>query len=608
MTYRRISKKDAEAGRSLASFLLSAGYFPQIYEGPSSDFTKIPYRGPNGGGKNQRFVTVSGPNVVGAQVDPYNSWALSGNQVWYQHSSKARTGQDKLNEFMELDQLGKNLKANEIRYQSKFSNLMGTNFEQPDLTEHKSLEADFFKKSMSTFQSNSAKNSGRFLSHLNKQLSKEVEKKMGKSVGAPTPTEVEATGGALMHEEQAKAIEGAGRAQEQGIGRTQPIDAKYHTVAGNIFIDVTEMTTSAGGHHGLGPSGVKSLSGKLDNIREKDFKMIKNEVFNHYQERIGVFNEGIRKIRENAQRTKYKKESGRITPEEMRRAGFRDDEKFTDARGAQRQALTTKDQFGRRLRNASAGAAAVAAKLAFDTGKKKVDKSATAFILHSLGTFNSHQGNYYHGLTVSHNPHVTTSINFRMFSANAKQRAYEYKKLRKEKDIVVSYGYASLEILRRKGVLKRGEYVDTVRKMKNIHHGARYMRGTKKFFLDGINNVAARRGKGRKMKQEIIVDGKPIEQTESYEAGLGSAAIYIPSGWSEAVIDNVVEYFQKDKGPFAPSKISTFNHQIQDVITNEEAMVLQRGFKGSKIYYPQKLSFWATPYYGYSRAYGREAQ
>tara|TARA_R100000995_G_scaffold13809_1_gene5495 strand:+ start:108 stop:1934 length:1827 start_codon:yes stop_codon:yes gene_type:complete len=608
MTYSRISRKDAEAGRSLASFLISAGYFPQIYEGSSNDFSKIPYRGPNGGGKNQRFVTVAGPNVVGAQVDPYNSWALSGNQVWYQHSSKARTGQDRLSEFMELDQLGKNIKANEIRYQSKFKNLMGTSAVQPDLTEHKSLEAEFFKKSMSTFQANSAKNSGVFLSHLNKQLAKEVEKKMGKSVGAPEPVEVEATGGALMPEEQTSAINEAGRAQEQGIGRTQPIDAKYHTVGGNIFIDVSEMTVAAGGHHGLGPSGVKSLAGKLDNIKEKDFKMIKNEVFKHYQERITVFNEGIRKIRENAQKTKYKKTSGRITPEEMRRAGFTEGETFADKRGAQRQALTTKDQFGRRLKNASAGAAAVSRKLGFDTAKKKVDKSATAFILHSLGTFNSHQGNYYHGLTVSHNPHVTTSINFRMFSPNAKQRAYEYKKLRKEKDVHVSYGYASLEILRRKGVLKRGEYVDAVRKMKNVHHGARYMRGAKKFFLDGINNVAARRGKGKKLKQEIIVDGEKVTQTESYEAGLGSAAIYIPSGWSDAAIENVVSYFQKDKGPFAPSKISSFNHQIQDVITNEEAMVLQRGFKGSKIYYPQKLSFWATPYYGYSRAYGTEAQ
>ena len=38
----------------------------------------------------------------------------------------------------------------------------------------------------------------------------------------------------------------------------------------------------------------------------------------------------------------------------------------------------------------------------------------------------------------------------------------------------------------------------------------------------------------------------------------------------------------------------------------EENKALQRGYGGYTPHWPRNLSFWATPYYGYSSAYGED--
>ena len=170
--------------------------------------------------------------------------------------------------------------------------------------------------------------------------------------------------------------------------------------------------------------------------------------------------------------------------------------------------------------------------------------------------------------------------------------------------MAVSYGYASLEILRRKGILKSGTYVNTARKQKNAHHGARYMRGAKQITVGGYQTVGVRRGAGKRLTQTVEADGKKVKIKS--EAGLGSAAIFIPTGWSDKFIARATAYLQEDN--FRPAKqgTNTFNHSIQDRIDTVQNRALQSGYKGSRVYWPQTLSFWATPYYGYSSAYGAE--
>ena len=628
-----VSRQDAIAGRKLKSFLLSAGYFPTVTFGKHPDYAQGRYTYGRSPPKN-RFVTVAGVNVIGGEPAVNNAWKLSGNHVWYQHAgAQQKTGAERLQKFFDLENARDEnffTQANELFTGGPPEGFYGPNtpseymnpWKSPEEAEGKNpmdvgvqskrgalQEKEFFKRVYRIWQRNSGKESNSFLKTLNSQLKSDIQsalatgKTKGELFGSRKVTHGDVTPGSLMPEEQTLAIsEKQGATQEPTIGLTQPIDTKYVTVAGNIFIDVSDMTISAGDHHGLGPKGIKTTASDLTKIDESNFASLQNDIYEHFQDRIGMFNEGIIRIRENAL-----KKAGRktVTPEEMRRAGFTKGQRYTDAKGDSRRALQFKNFQKKTLANASAGASGVGKLLMMEGGKKVVDDSATKFILHSLGTWNSHLGNYYHGLTVSHDPHVTSSIRFRQHAADHASRAYEYKKLRKKQDILVSYGYASLELLRRRNMLNTGNYIETVRKMKNIHHAARYMKGHKKVLLNGYQAINAKGGmsQGSKTKTITTDDGQEVKGGH----GLGSVGIHIPTGWATIAVDKAIEFLSKDGGwrPDTQGKKS-FTHPIHDRIENEERLAMKRGWGNPKapVYWPSQLDFWATPYYGYALSYG----
>ena len=112
-------------------------------------------------------------------------------------------------------------------------------------------------------------------------------------------------------------------------------------------------------------TNIETTASDLTKIDESNFASLQNDIYEHFQDRIGMFNEGIIRIRENAL-----KKAGRktVTPEEMRRAGFTKGQRYTDAKGDSRRALQFKNFQKKTLANASAGAGGVGKLLMMEGG------------------------------------------------------------------------------------------------------------------------------------------------------------------------------------------------------------------------------------------------
>tara|TARA_Y100000593_G_scaffold86995_1_gene166707 strand:- start:761 stop:2695 length:1935 start_codon:yes stop_codon:yes gene_type:complete len=635
MAYKRISKEDAIKGRKLKSFVLSAGYFPTVKFGGKHEWRVGMYQYGRSPPKHH-FVTVEGVNVMGGEPITESAWKLSGNHVWYQYGGKlAVEGQSRLQQFIDLE----NKKGNAKSSMKKINDLMmdqGKSFsEEVDMKNYSKFygdapwdlgepsnpvqfgvqmnrgelrEKEFFKKLYRVFAYNANKESLSFLSNLNKQLRHEVKKSLTEAggvsanVGGETVT---VTAGSRMSEEQARVSE-FGRPQDHGIGATEPMDTTYYTIGGNIYIDVSDMPISQGGQHGIGEGGIQLKSKHLTEAEEGNFTNVRNTIYEHFQERIGVFNTTIARIRHNAQELAGR---NKVSAEEMRRAGFSGNwnksGKFTQgtryktAKGGMAPALAHRRNLkNKTINNASATANAVMANLMTTGALEWSDKSAVDFTLHALGTYNNHQGDYYHGMTVKHDPHITASVRFRMFAEDHASRAFEYRKLNKKRDVIVSFGYASLEILRRRNMLNSANYVNHVKKMKDIHAGARYLKGVRKITLNGIQHGKMRGGKQFDNSTcKISGTDKVIKK-----GGFGSAAIHIPQGWSDEAIDNAIRLLSKDGG-FRPAQQGQFAHQnkLQTRLTGLQEDARENGFDDQKVHWPKQVAFWATPYYGYAR-------
>ena len=654
MPYSPVTVDQAIEGRTLKSFLLSAGYFPQVTHGTGGGGAGAPAN-QNWGWLQARspprhhFVTVKGVNVMGGDPVPDSAWKLSGNHVWYQSAQfAAAEGEDRLRRFMALDET-------DPSFFKKFSDLGEDNFDELDLTGgwterytygdyerdpvsqefdmskpgrfggmdpinpmiaaynyRREVERDFFVRMYRTFANNASRESGRFLTSLNNQLRDEVRRAVGgQELGHRRRTTVDVTAGSRMSEEQARVSE-HGRAQSRSsIGRTEPIDTVYYNIGGNIYIDVSDMPVTTGGQHGIGAGGIALSASALTDAEAGNFDNVKSAIYEHYQERIGVFNETIVAIRENAMDLKRRQQDqSPLTAAEMRRAGFTQSDRYTTDTGGRAPSLSHhRHTRNRNINNASATANAVMRNLMTRGGQTLSDESAVAFTLHALGTFNEHQGDYYHGMTVTHNPHITTSVRFRMFAANHASRAFEYRRLNQERDVIVSYGYASLEILRRRNMLNTVNYVDHVRTQKNIHAGARYLRGARQIVLNGVQSGGMRGGRAwRNTESRIAAGGRDAGQVIR-SGGFGSVAIHIPQGWSDVAINNAIEMMQS--GSFRPQRAAqgrfAHDHALQTILHEQQESAVEDGFNGNPVYWPRQLDFWATPYYGYATSGGTEA-
>jgi hypothetical protein len=647
-----ITPEQAEAGRAIRSMVFTAGFWPRVV----NDASQRPYAGTpfsERGSEKSRFVFAEGVNVLSKEPVFNNPWKLAGNRVWYKFATPdIHEKHEQVQKYFNLDnkavsdQEAENIRkflGNDNEAMQMMGVTMGQGFDDISTSGQQVVkyfrEKEFFLKAFNTFKSNNAKYTGTYLSELMSQLRKDL-----RTSGSMQPKGVPASGhaakgqkkgrysgytqtlsktaGALMREEQTRVVEGGRAADTSGlIGMTQPIDATYANMMGRVHIDVSEMRVSEGGHHGLSAGAIMSEQEAQDLAGGEHFEEIKERVFDYYQERIGEWNQGISAIRERAKKISGKKT---VSAGAMRRAGFGAGAKVMSAGkatsgipkhkganpskfgkpGKQRPALSygkggraTKQKL---LRNASVSAKTVAQQVFSTLGTANLNKTAAQFIMHGLGTWNQHNGRYYHGLTVTKDPHVTTSILFRMFGRNA-QRAYEYKNLRENNDVMVHYGFASLAILDKLGRFNSQNYLQTVQDMSDVHLSTRYVKNVNDIVKNTVMAQGARSGKGFKMTQRITAgDGERFEMET--HGGVASTAIYIPSGWTKDVIGRTMEIFE---GRFNSTGANRAGFRAKAKSAAKPFQAKMREFEDTAatrfdvpVYWPKVADFWASPYYG----------
>ena len=514
-------------------------------------------------------------------------------------------------------------------------------------------EKEYFLRVFNQFKMNNSKYTGTYLSDLMKQLKKDLRSTMGKEGATPKSGKMATgssadrfagrkgalskTAGALMREEQTRVVEGGRAADTSGlIGMTQPIDTTYVTQMGRVHIDVSEMPIYEGGHHGLSAGRIMSPKEAQELAEEGDFNKkggLRDQIYDYYQARIPEWNKGIEAIRNRALAQTGGKTVG---PGAMRRAGFgigdvsqkstpyagprptRPSKFGPTMRGVQQAKFgktrkTPMLNYGvggratkrKLLRNASVSAKKLAQHLFSTLNVPNLNQTAATFIMHGVGTFNQHKGKYYHTLTVSKDPHVTGSVFFQMFSRNAK-RAYEYKELKKERDVKIYHGFASLNILQSLGAYESANYVQTVSDMSDVHLVARYIKNVRHIVRNTVMSQGARSGKGFKLKQKIKSKADSEKTGETFEidsghGGIGSCAVYVPTGWTEDVIARTIEIFEgrfnstgAQRAGFR-SKAKSAARPFQEFMENIQE---ESHYGNTEVFWPRTADFWASPYFG----------
>jgi len=505
-------------------------------------------------------------------------------------------------------------------------------------------EKAYFLRVFNQFRMNNSKYTGTYLSELVKTLKSDLRSTLsgagstprsGKEATGTDPDRykgrkgaISKTAGAMMREEQARVVKGGEAADTSGlIGLTQPIDTTYLTVMGRVHIDVSEMPVWEAGHHGLSGGAIMTRQEAKDLAGGEHFDEIRERVFDYYQARIPEWNEGIAAIRERALAVSGTKTVG---PAAMRRAGYGMgdvSQKGTPSAGTMGGSKIavgsrkTPSKFGKirktkmlnygvggrntkkkLLRNASVSAKKLAQHLFAGMRGDNLNKTAASFIMHGIGTYRQHKGKYYNTLTVSKDPHVTTSIFFRMYSRNA-ARAYEYKNLREEQDVLVHHGFASLGVLEHLGHYNTVNYVQTVQDMSDAHLVARYVKNVRDIVKNTVMAQGARSGKGFKLKQKISTQAGEDETFEfdADHGGIGSCAVYLPTGWTKNVMARVVDIFE---GRFnsTGARRAAFRSQakmhakpFQDFM---DGIQEESTYLNTELYWPKIADFWASPYFG----------
>lgn len=638
-----VTPQQAEAGQAIRSMVFTAGFWPRIVQ----DRNIKPYRGTpfsERGSEKSRFVFAEGVNVLSKTPFLHNPWKLSGNRVWYQFAdSKVRETHEIVKGLLNLDGLSPNPDGktdHEVEQLKKFlrggpdDQMMGVSLakgllqsgslvegESKQQVESYFAEKEYFLKVFNQFKMNNSKYTGTYLSDLMKHVKKDLRTTMGattprsgKMAGGSKPDRfagrsgaLSKTAGALMREEQARVVKGGQAADtSKMIGMTQPIDTTYVTKMGKVHIDVSEMPISEGGHHGLSGGRIMSPERAKELAEEGDFETLRNEVYDYYKARIPEWNQGIKAIREKALSVSDTKTVG---PGAMRRAGYGMKDVALSAAptksGFRKTPMLNYGAGGRGtkkklLRNASVSAKKLANHFFSTLGVKNLNTAAASFIMHGVGTFNQHQGKYYNTLTVSKDPHVTASVYFRMFQRNAK-RAYEYKKLRKEQDVAVYHGFASLGILEALGHYESANYIQTVTDMSDTHLVARYIKNVRNIVRNTVMSQGARSGKGFKLKQKIKTKAGRGEKFEvnANHGGLGSCAVYVPTGWTENVIARTMEIFEGRFNSTGARRASFDPHRAARPFQEFMENIQEDSHHGNtEVFWPKTADFWASPYYG----------
>ena len=421
---------------------------------------------------------------------------------------------------------------------------------------NKDLEQRFVRDAFKAYRKNVATYSKTLLTDINKTAG------LGKrDYGV---TDIEPTPGAMMPEEQTKVLADydIDAIKGEGIGLANPTDAIYKVGDKIIPIEMTDQLITEANQHGINDPNITTA--EVDDMLskgKKGEKELKDRIRNIFNKEIANnWNPAIRNMKKIA-RKKYK--TDRPTPEQVRKL---DEGTLQRGRaGAKKYAEST----------SKAGMQKILGKLA-KAGSRQNSDATIEHINHYIGTFNSHAGRVYHGMTIANKPHVTTAVPLEMYSARA-QQAYEFKKI---KDVKLFSGYVSLGILQEetKGRMFNTEKVAD--KQKSVHLGTR-------LGLAGsvmVNTVA----------------GTNAALGVNPRAGF---AYYIPSDnktraklledYAEKLLVDMEAGLQQQDDKKASTRVG---RRFQNVMDKLEKDAIRANLSPDRQY-----RFWASPFYGIGR-------
>ena len=428
------------------------------------------------------------------------------------------------------------------------------------LTSTKSKEDKYLKDAFTTYRKQ--------VSTYSKTLLSEINNTAGLGKRDYGVKDIEPNRSAMMPAEQTtvvsdsiEGVEDMTKELNKPIGLTQGTDVIYKIGDKILHIEETEMLISQGGHHGINTRirTKEEIDGYLKQGKdgEKKIKKIVKDYFNN--EITKNWNPAIRNIKSIAKEVYGTKTP---TPEQMRMPAMEPTE-IKGRGGAKKYAeSTSKAQMQRLL------------KPLVEEGSKQNTNSTIEHINHFIGTFNSHAGNVYHGLTVSHKPHRTIAVPLSMYGARA-AKAYEFKKVQK---VAFYRGFASLGIIREN--LKGTQFVtDSVQdKMKSAHLGIRL----------GVNGGAIQVNTVAGVNASL--GAKPKSGFAYYIPGENKTRTKLLEDYASKLLDDMATGVQ---GPEQKAPAMAVGSRFQNVMNNLEKAAIRQNLSPDREY-----KFWASPFYG----------
>ena len=428
------------------------------------------------------------------------------------------------------------------------------------LTSTKSKEDKYLKDAFTTYRKQ--------VSTYSKTLLSEINNTAGLGKRDYGVKDIEPNRSAMMPAEQTtvvsdsiEGVEDMTKELNKPIGLTQGTDVIYKIGDKILHIEETEMLISQGGHHGINTRirTKEEIQGYLKQGKEgeKKIQKIVKDYFNN--EITKNWNPAIRNIKSIAKEVYGTKTP---TPEQMRMPAMEPTE-IKGRGGAKKYAeSTSKAQMQRLL------------KPLVEEGSKQNTNSTIEHINHFIGTFNSHAGNVYHGLTVSHKPHRTIAVPLSMYGARA-AKAYEFKKVQK---VAFYRGFASLGIIREN--LKGTQFVtDSVQdKMKSAHLGIRL----------GVNGGAIQVNTVAGVNASL--GAKPKSGFAYYIPGENKTRTKLLEDYASKLLDDMATGVQ---GPEQKAPAMAVGSRFQNVMNNLEKTAIRQNLSPDREY-----TFWASPFYG----------
>tara|TARA_Y100000296_G_scaffold67685_1_gene80445 strand:+ start:633 stop:2837 length:2205 start_codon:yes stop_codon:yes gene_type:complete len=419
---------------------------------------------------------------------------------------------------------------------------------------------------LSDYRKNSARYTKNYLSHLNlaaKRMIKGIhdvsDMPKGETTGVTTDQPGKTytfTEGADVREEEvgvlsqhmgpnAKAFSPKEITELRGdpLGATKKTDTVFRVGGRFWFQEVTEQTIDSDtGHHGISSGGIlgKDKIKELLDEGEKGKLKLRREIYDYFREQHTLYNEAIRGIKDIAGRKTIGKygtgieqspQGAGMTAAEKLRAPVSIEAMMKGKGGVSRPMLTVTDPkaggWGWQKRRAWLHARKAAGKslslanrtmlsqigdqykrdIQLSSGRTgRVDKHIVEFVNHAVGNFPIHGGQFYGGLTVSKDPHMTASILFEMFKEGHERELEFNEGVFNLKRVQLWEGYLTIARLVQAGAMSEEEAQKAIFAQGAVHEVSKMTNGVTKLTINQISNLSkASIGKNLKTGFRVIV-------------------------------------------------------------------------------------------------------